>query len=42
MRILERRTYLGPNLYAHFRVIRFLLDLGPLEEIERVGGIVHI
>ncbi|MCA9491360.1 MAG: cyanophycin synthetase, partial [Myxococcales bacterium] len=32
MRILERRTYLGPNLYAHFRVIRFLLDLGPLEE----------
>jgi cyanophycin synthetase len=32
MRILERRTYLGPNLYAHFRVIRFLLDLGPLED----------
>jgi cyanophycin synthetase len=32
MRILERRTYMGPNLYAHFRVIRFLLDLGPLEE----------
>ena len=32
MRILERRTYLGPNLYAQFRVIRFLLDLGPLED----------
>ncbi|MEQ1565430.1 MAG: acetate--CoA ligase family protein, partial [Myxococcota bacterium] len=32
MRILERRTYLGPNLYAQFRVIRLLLDLGPLED----------
>jgi cyanophycin synthetase len=32
MQILERRTYLGPNLYAHFRVIRFLLDLGPMED----------
>lgn len=42
MRILERRTYLGPNLYAHFRVIRFLLDLGPLEEhpSARVPGFV--
>ena len=32
MRILDRRTYLGPNLYANFRVIRWTVDLGPLEE----------
>lgn len=32
MNILERRSYLGPNLYANFRVIRFDLDLGVLEE----------
>ncbi len=32
MRIVERRTYAGPSLYAHFRVIRFLLDIGPLED----------
>lgn len=32
MRILEQRTYVGPNLYATFPVIRFTLDLGPLEE----------
>ncbi len=31
MKILDRRTYVGPNLYANFRVIRFTLDLGPLE-----------
>jgi hypothetical protein len=32
MRILEQRTYVGPNLYATFPVIRLTLDLGPLEE----------
>jgi cyanophycin synthetase len=41
MRILERRTYVGPNLYAQFRVIRFLLDLGQLEDhpSARIPGI---
>jgi cyanophycin synthetase len=32
MQILDARTYKGPNLYANFRVIRFTVDLGPLEE----------
>jgi hypothetical protein len=32
MRILEQRTYVGPNLYATFPVIRLTLDLGPLED----------
>ena len=32
MNILERRSYLGPNLYANFPVIRFTVDLGPLED----------
>ncbi len=32
MDIVERSVYLGPNLYAHFPVIRFVLDLGTLEE----------
>ena len=32
MRILERNVYVGPSLYAHFPVIRVLLDLGPLED----------
>jgi cyanophycin synthetase len=32
MKILEKRSYLGPNLYANFRVIRFELDLGILED----------
>ena len=32
MDVLETRTYVGPNLYASFRVIRFTLDLGPLED----------
>ena len=32
MKILERNVYVGPNLYAHFRVIRLSLDLGPLED----------
>ena len=31
MQILERRIYRGPNLYAHFPVIRLNLDLGELE-----------
>jgi cyanophycin synthetase len=31
MRIIERNVYVGPSLYAHFPVIRLLLDLGPLE-----------
>jgi cyanophycin synthetase len=32
MKILERRVYRGPNLYAHFPVIRMRVDLGPLEQ----------
>ncbi len=32
MQILSTSVYLGPNLYAHFPVIRFELDLGPLED----------
>jgi cyanophycin synthetase len=32
MRILERNVYVGPSLYAHFPVIRLLLDLGALED----------
>jgi cyanophycin synthetase len=32
MKILEQRTYVGPNLYATFRVIRLTVDLGPLED----------
>ena len=32
MKILEKRSYGGPNLYANFRVIRLEIDLGPLEE----------
>ncbi|MBC7940322.1 MAG: cyanophycin synthetase, partial [Chitinophagaceae bacterium] len=31
MRILERNVYVGPSLYAHFPVIKLLLDLGTLE-----------
>ncbi|MBK7825622.1 cyanophycin synthetase [Nannocystis sp.] len=31
MQILERRTYRGPNVYAHFPVIRLNVDLGELE-----------
>jgi cyanophycin synthetase len=31
MRILERNVYVGPSLYAHFPVIKVLLDLGELE-----------
>ncbi len=32
MEILERRVYVGPNLYAHFPVIRLTIDLGALED----------
>jgi cyanophycin synthetase len=32
MKLLEQRTYVGPNLYASFRVIRLTVDLGPLED----------
>jgi cyanophycin synthetase len=32
VKILERSVYLGPSLYAHFRIIRLLVDLGVLEE----------
>ena len=32
MKILERSVYLGPSLYAHFRVIRLMIDLDELEE----------
>ena len=32
MRIVERSVFVGPSLYAHFPVIRLLLDLGELEE----------
>ena len=31
MRILERNVYVGPSLYAHFPVIKLVMDLGPLE-----------
>ncbi|MBA4177568.1 MAG: hypothetical protein C0505_13585 [Leptothrix sp. (in: Bacteria)] len=30
MRIVERNVYFGPSLYAHFPVIRLVLDLGAL------------
>jgi cyanophycin synthetase len=32
MRILDQRVYVGPSLYANFKVIRYTLDLGPLED----------
>jgi cyanophycin synthetase len=31
MRILDRRVFVGPSLYAHFPVIRLEVDLGALE-----------
>jgi cyanophycin synthetase len=31
MKILSTNVYVGPNLYAHFPVIRYQLDLGVLE-----------
>ncbi len=40
MRILDRNVYLGPNLWANFRVIRLTLDLGELENwpSAKIGG----
>ncbi len=32
MQILERRVYVGPNLYAHFPVVRLTVDLESLED----------
>ncbi|MFK8017304.1 MAG: cyanophycin synthetase [Gammaproteobacteria bacterium] len=32
MRIISTNVYVGPSLYAHFPVIRHVLDLGELEE----------
>ncbi len=32
MRIVSTNVYVGPSLYAHFPVIRHVLDLGELEE----------
>ena len=32
MRIVSTNVYVGPNMYAHFPVIRHVLDLGELEE----------
>jgi len=31
MNIISTNVYVGPNLYAHFPVIRYILDLGELE-----------
>ena len=31
MQLIEKQTYVGPSLYANFPVIRFTVDLGPLE-----------
>ncbi|GMV11134.1 MAG TPA: cyanophycin synthetase [Gemmatimonadaceae bacterium] len=31
MQILDRRTFVGPSIYAHFPVIRLEVDLGELE-----------
>jgi cyanophycin synthetase len=32
MQIVSTNVYVGPNVFAHFRVIRHILDLGVLEE----------
>lgn len=32
MKLIERRVYRGPSLYAHFPVMRVTIDLGPLED----------
>ncbi len=32
MKIVSSNVYVGPNIYAHFPVIRHILDLGVLEE----------
>ncbi|MDJ0909888.1 MAG: cyanophycin synthetase [Woeseiaceae bacterium] len=32
MRIVSTNVYVGPNIFAHFKVIRHVIDLGVLEE----------
>ena len=32
MNIISTNVYVGPNIYAHFPVIRHVLDLGVLED----------
>ena len=32
MRVVSTNVYVGPSLYAHFPVIRHVIDLGPLED----------
>ena len=32
MNIVSTNVFVGPNMYAHFPVIRHILDLGELEE----------
>jgi cyanophycin synthetase len=32
VKVLATNVYVGPNLYANFPVIRYAIDLGPLEE----------
>ncbi len=32
MKIVSTNVYVGPNIYAHFPVIRHVLDLGDLED----------
>ncbi len=32
MKIVSTNVYVGPNIFAHFRVIRHVLDLGELEQ----------
>ncbi|MDH3766811.1 MAG: cyanophycin synthetase, partial [Gammaproteobacteria bacterium] len=40
MKILSTNVYVGPNFYAHFPVIRHIIDLGVLEDwpTGRLGG----
>lgn len=40
MQVLESQVYRGPNLYGYYPMIRFQLDLGPLEAYptSRLGG----
>lgn len=40
MKILQRSVFVGPSLYAHFPVIRLLVDLGRLEDwpTARIGA----
>lgn len=39
MKIVSTNVYVGPNVFAHFRVIRHILDLGELEHwpTQRLG-----